>query len=310
MATDERSQHQRCTRLWMLAALAVVALLWPSVVSWQALHHQAALRQSLANLQGFSRAQLVDCASFVQAHPLVLLILGQSNAANHGPDVTDPATPKMRMVHGGECAWVGEPLAVGTGNGANLWVRLPSALREAGSQRPVVLVLLAVDASTVADWTAPSGPLRSALQHQLAGLPSSGLQPDFVLWQQGESDVRLGTPPSRYARQLQELADHLGQAGIRAPILLARSTLCRSAPAVAIRQAIMDLIRADERFVAGPDTDALDAAWARHDGCHFSIAGMNAAAKLWAQALALALAQPPSARKPLPLAGPARSAPV
>lgn len=290
----------------MLAASAALALLWWSVVAWQAWRHQADLRRRLASLQGLTNAQLVDCASFVQAQPLVLLVLGQSNAANHGPDIASPASSPVRLVHDGLCAWANEPLPGGTGRGASLWVRLQPALVDAGNQRPMVMALLAVDASTVADWTVPASPLHSALQRQLAGLSSSGLRPDFVLWQQGESDARLGTPVTQYARKLQQLADHLGQAGIHAPILLARSTVCRSAPAESMRQAILDLIRTDARFVAGPDTDALDAEWARRDGCHFSVAGLNAAAQLWAQALV----QQPSAKKPSSLAGPARPSPV
>jgi hypothetical protein len=82
-------------------------------------------------------------------------------------------------------------------------------------------------------------------------------------------------------------------AGSSAPVLLARSTVCRSAPNAAIREAAMDAVWTDKRFRLGPDTDALIGVANRQDGCHLSGAGLDEAAALWAQAI-LAVGAAPS----------------
>lgn len=283
----------------LAGALALVA-------TNQAARHQTSLNQRLAAIQPLPRDQQVDCRSFTQARPMVLLALGQSNAANHGPVNAGPATPAIRVWHDGHCGWMPEPLAGATGRGANLWARLPSTLAAAGLQRPVLMVVLAVDATLVADWTDPASPLHQRLQQAANGIRAAGLQPDLVLWQQGESEARQETAAPRYAEQLQTLAAQLAHAGVHAPILLARSTVCKSGPNAWLTQAIQGLIESDARFAAGPDTDSLTAPWARPDGCHFSLAGLDAAAQMWGQIIAR---QPAANRQPAAPDAP-RPAPV
>lgn len=248
--------------------------------------HQVSLKQRLTTIHKLPHEQQVDCRSFTQAKPLVVLALGQSNAANHGPNPTGPAIPAVRVWHEGRCGWMQEPLAGATGRGANLWARVPSALAAVGLQRPVVIAVLAVDSTLAADWTDQGSPLRQRLQQTASGIKAAGLQPDLVLWQQGEADAHQQTAAHRYVEQLRALAAQLAQEGVHAPILLARSTVCRSGPNARLAQAIRDLIESDARFAAGPDTDSLTAPWARRDGCHFSSAGLDAAAQMWSEVIA------------------------
>lgn len=283
---------QRRSR-WLLAALlaGLSGLLAMAVVKgFQDGRHRASLNRRLASIQNLPDSRQVDCRSFAQAKPLVLLALGQSNAANHGPDSTSLATPSIRVLHEGRCGWMQEPLAGATGRGASLWSRLPSVLAAAGVQRPVVMAVLAVEATSAADWTEPGSPLRERLQYLSAGAKAANLQIDLVLWQQGEADALQGTQPQRYTEQLKSLAAQLSDAGIRAPILLARSTLCKSSPDAGLTRAMQGLIDADDRFALGPDTDALAAPWARRDGCHFTLAGLDAAAQAWGEVISRQLA--------------------
>lgn len=278
---------RRHTAGWAAIALLLIALttLW-SVQSLRVARADARLRQTLATLQALDVSTRVDCQSWrTGAAPLVLLVLGQSNAGNHGL-AGQSRSLSVQVMDAGVCAVATDPLPGATGRGSSLWSLLPDKLRELGLTGPVVLQLLAVDATTLDDWVRDGSPLRQRLQTTLAANARSGLSPALVLWQQGEADARAGTSAQAYRQGLQALASLLAEQGIAAPVLLAQSTVCRSAPAAPLRQAVGALISQDTRFAAGPDTDALNQAGQRHDGCHWSDAGRTAATQAWANAIA------------------------
>ena len=282
---------RRRTAGWAVATLLLIALatLW-GVQALRVARVDAGLRKALATLKTPDPSQRVDCQLWrAGAAPLVLLALGQSNAGNHGQPGQSPSPP-VQVMDAGACAVVSDPLPGATGRGSSLWPLLPARLRELGLTGPVVLQLLAVDATTLDDWVRDGSPLRQRLQATLAANARSGLSPSLVLWQQGEADASAGTSAEAYRQGLLALASMLAEQCITAPVLLAQSTVCRSAPAATLRQAVGALIAQDTRFAAGPDTDALNHAGLRHDGCHWSNTGRAAAATAWASAIARQLA--------------------
>lgn len=250
----------------------------------QKAHQQAELLAKLQQIVRIGNEPELSCREIVTEQPLVLLALGQSNAANHGAGVK-PGAHAITLVVEGKCVTATDPLPGATGRGGSIWQRLPDALRERVHGKPIVLSVLAVDASSIAEWTSQDSALRQRLLEQLATLRQLGLPPNFVLWQQGESDARLATSGRDYSRQLDALAATISEAGIAAPIILARSTICRSAPAEEIRRAIESKAANDQRFRLGPDTDLLSGEGFRHDGCHLSIDGLTSAARMWAAAI-------------------------
>jgi len=142
--------------------------------------------------------------------------------------------------------------------------------------------VLAVNATSIDDWTRERSPLRLVLQARLAAMRRVGLAPSLVLWQQGEADAAAGNGTQDYAEGLAALAATLSEAGSDAPILLARSTACRAPANPAIRAAIEAAPLDNPRMRLGPDTDLLGSRM-RADGCHFSADGLDAAAKMWAE---------------------------
>jgi hypothetical protein len=306
------AQRQAQTWWWLgllLGLLLAASLLAAGAWHWrQRAHAQDSLARHLNSLQSPQAGTEVPCASLPAGRPLVLLVLGQSNAGNHGEiaGTAGPVTTVTAHASGqATCHRSWDPLPGGTGGGHSVWARLPSALVQAGLTRPLVLGVLGVDASSIEDWTDASGPLPPRLRALAVQMRAEGLAPQWVLWQHGESNARAGTRSEVYAQRLGMLAAQLTDAGVDAPILLAQSTLCRSAPSVAIRAAMQQVVQASTapastsasgrvavpprlpRFVLGPDTDALSDAQYRRDACHFSTAGLSAAAKQWAQVLAL-----------------------
>ncbi len=238
--------------------------------------------------------------------PLRLLVLGQSNAANHGELIRDDAEPVLPVQSGRDCVQSTDPLPGGTGLGASIWSRLPRELKAAGPTRPIVLSLLAVDATRIDDWSRASSPLTKALDRHLSELRQARWQPDLVLWQQGEADAQAGTSTGDYVTAFDMLLGNLRSAGVNTPVMVANSTYCSSHdPDLArrqqalIRAALLQLQALHADVLRGPDTDLLTGPY-RSGPCHFSSAGLDAAARLWSkriaqvlQATASTLASPP-----------------
>lgn len=200
------------------------------------------------------------------------------------------------MQVGDRCARVNDPLPGATGEGGSIWRHLPALLKPEMAGRTVLLSVLAVEATTIDDWTRPDSVMAGRLVTQIEALRRNGMPPNLVLWQQGEADARARTSTSQYLVGLQRLRALLSRADADAPLMLARSTICRSLPDPAIRSAIDQATRSSARILLGPDTDILDGATYRVDGCHLNANGLRAAAQAWAASIKPLLAQ--MARQP------------
>ena len=276
----------------VLLLVTMSVIVWTLRIQQHQQHQEAGLAGRLKQINGVGSEAAVSCSEVAASRPLVLLALGQSNAANHGSPERAVREPIM-LIADGRCIRAVDPLPGGTGIGGSIWRRLPDALRSAGIEQPIVISILAVDASSINEWTRQESALRQRLVEHLASLRGLRLLPDFVLWQQGEADAIAGTSSSDYAQQLDRLAAIVDQAGAKAPIIVARSTICRSAPSQAVRSAIEAKASTDRRFRLGPDTDVLAGSRFRHDECHLSADGLDAASRMWATALAVEVARTP-----------------
>jgi lysophospholipase L1-like esterase len=256
---------------------------------------QEVLRRRIATVARPGPGSMVPCERLRALQPLVLLVLGQSNAANHGLANGDGA--KVPVISAaGTCHLTGDPLPGGTGGGRSIWSHLQAAIDRQPGGRPVVFGVLAVDATRMADWSDPDGPLAPVLKATVAAMQAARLAPDLVLWQHGEADARAGTDPNLYVLGLTQLAERLAAQGVRTPWVLAQSTVCRSPPAERFRTAVQALVASDVRFRRGPDTDSLGAPEHRFDGCHFSRWGLQRAAEAWAEVLFSVPSSPPTGR--------------
>lgn len=270
--------------LALLAAAVAGAL---AVIEWRrAARAEEGLRQRLSQRVTARPQAEVSCVALAQRRPLVLLALGQSNAGNHGLAAPGSEEPIFVFTDQGKCYLTADPLPGATGKGASIWSRLPAALAQEGVDRPLLLAVLAVDASSMREWTDARGPLPALLDDMGRALGAAALPPALVLWQQGEADARAGTAAAAYQQGLLALAGRLRAAGISAPLVLARSTRCRGEPAEPLRAAMAQLAATDPHFILGPDTDDLMDAPYRSDGCHFGPAGLQVAAERWARSVA------------------------
>lgn len=295
MLAGSRSGHRLI--LGGLLATALILTLW---FSWEPrpdpTNANVAERTQRTALARASDA--LDCTPLLAHKPLVVLALGQSNAGNHGaPDVTGG---RIAVIHEGRCYLSTAPLPGATGDGGALWPWLVRDWQSTPAARPLMLSIVAVDATSIQDWLHDAA-LQSALKRQLDGLKALGVQPAAVLWQQGEKDAGLRTTREAYRQGLFDLRAYLQQQGVDAPVVAALSTLCHGrvedARNQAIRDAIHDAVAAHRGILAGPDMDALDGP-NRFDDCHFSATGQRAAGALWATNLRGILQQPAPAAAP------------
>ena len=146
-----------------------------------------------------------------------------------------------------------------------------------------MLTVLAVDASSVSDWTR-EGPLSDELRKLVDALRDNHVIVSAVLWQQGEADALAGVSREQYAASLGLLIRRLREGGISAPVLLARSTRCRTAGSDNIRDGVALVVAREANVFLGPDTDVFGNAL-RRDGCHFNDAGLGLAAEAWREVL-------------------------
>lgn len=267
---------------WSLLTIAIIATLAAyNFIERQ--RHSAILAERLRQVIPVGQHAEVSCAEVAAAQPLVLLALGQSNAGNHGSSSGRVAEPVV-LIAEGKCIKAMDPLPGGTGIGGSIWQRLPVLLSANMNSRPIVLSVLAVDTTSIDDWTNSRSPLKTHLASHVEFMRRLGLAPNLVLWQQGEADALMGTGTDDYSKGLDRLAATLNAAGTNVPIILARSTICRSPPNIAIRKAIEATAHGKHQFRLGPDTDTLSDNNLR-SGCHLSAEGLDSAAKMWAETI-------------------------
>lgn len=221
----------------------------------------------------------VSCAS-LRKDAAVVLVMGQSNAANYG----ETRRRARRAVYNynwmdGRCYRAEDPLLGATGDGGSIWTRLGDALIERSTFREVLLAPIAVGGTTIRDWAGPNGPSARAVATAHA-LAHYGLTISHVVWQQGAADH--DTPRAVYVRLFSSMVEYLRGNGIDAPIFVAVETICGNDGVEAIRQAQYEIPQRLPDVFPGPDADTLDRLADRQpDSCHYSDRGLDALARMW-----------------------------
>lgn len=217
---------------------------------------------------------------------VVLLVLGQSNAANAlGERYRSRHPGQVLSYHAGRCHEAESPLIGASGAGGEFWTEVGNRLVERGARR-VVLMPMAITATPIALWRA-DGHFGGQV---LAALRAAPYRPTAIAWLQGESDVMLETRAADYRADFHSLLSALRRAGISAPVHVGIASFCADGtrpgwtpdnPVATAQRALPD----GHGILPGPDTDRAVPLADRMDGCHFSGRGSATAAALWADAL-------------------------
>jgi carbohydrate esterase-like sialic acid-specific acetylesterase len=218
------------------------------------------------------------------ARTAVILAIGQSNIANHAAARVATRYPKdVVSWFDGKCHVAASPLLGASGDGGEFLTLLADRLIKHDVYRSVIIVPFGIGGTQIAPWQR-HGPLNDMLLRTLRDLPP-GYRVTQAIWQQGESDFLLATPPGDYIASFRSLVDVLTENGVDAPLYLSISTKCgpwtADNPIAAAQRSLID----DRRVFLGVDSDALLAPKDRFDDCHLSESGQRRTAAAYADAI-------------------------
>jgi hypothetical protein len=227
----------------------------------------------------------------------VLLILGQSNAANYGGQrFASKHGDKIVNFFDGQCYVAASPLLGSSGTWGEYWTELGNHLVESGKFDTVVIAPLAYSGSaysgnTVEQW-ARGGHLNAVLVDALSQIKADGYAVTHVLWDQGELDYSLGTSEGAYRERFLSMIDTLRGEGVTAPVYLTIASKCvepsngdprRHSADNPVVRAQLALSSGEGNIRRGVNMDALLDRLDRYDDCHIGGGGAEKVAQAWAE---------------------------
>lgn len=266
-------------RLGQFGSIALVAFL-AGVFSQRA----GLIGRLIATLtpKGSEPQPLVQPAHWRQ--PFVLLVAGQSNAANHGQPRARAGRGAYALASQGLYPLI-DPLPGASGSGGSPWTRWAALYQARHPARDVIVAAVAQGSSAAADWVG-SGVHARRIPALLPRLRRAGLQVDAIVWHQGETESwRRQADTEAYRRNLQQWVQSIRALGIQAPIFICLTS--RDADGVinpGIRAAQASMWNDAQKVYAGVDTDTLDQSF-RSDGVHFNQRGLARFAQLLDRAI-------------------------
>ncbi|TCS05327.1 sialate O-acetylesterase [Rhizobium sp. BK418] len=220
----------------------------------------------------------------------VLLVLGQSNAANDGGQ-RHRSNYGARVVNafGKRCFVAASPLLGSTDTKGEYWTLLGNKLIASGQNDSVIIAPLAYSGSEVARWAA-GGDINPVLVDTVKQLQDSGYRITSVLWVQGEKDLVIGTTAEAYQERFLSMVDTLRQHGVEAPVYISIASKClepsnggfkEHIPDNAIVRAQMALSKSGHGIREGANSDALLDGDDRYDDCHIGGSGAEKVSQAW-----------------------------
>jgi Carbohydrate esterase, sialic acid-specific acetylesterase len=221
----------------------------------------------------------------------MLLVLGQSNAANYGGRrFASKHGDKIVNFFDGQCYLAASPLLGSGGTMGEYWTELGNHLIESGKFDTVVIAPVAYPGSIVERW-ARGGDLNAVLVDTLSKIKADGYAITHVLWDQGETDYVLGTSEDAYRERLLSMIDTLRGEGVTAPVYLSIASKCfergtrRHSADNPVVRAQLALSSGEGNIRRGVNTDALLDGLDRYDDCHIGGGGAEKVAQAWADIL-------------------------
>jgi hypothetical protein len=240
---------------------------------------------SAGRLMGYAGKIEIQCPEQTRG-TAVILIAGQSNAANSGAQRHATRYPD-RVVNfaGGRCYVAASPLLGSNGFAGEYWTLMADDLIDAGTFDRVILAPLAVGGSKVEQW-AKGGALNASMIPLVQDL-TTRYRVTHVLWHQGEADFVLKTDPALYKQYFLSFVESLRANAVDAPVFISKATRCLPGwtESNGIRTAQQELASSQPGLKPGVDTDKLLEAQDRYDDCHMADSGEVKTAKAWAAIL-------------------------
>jgi len=211
----------------------------------------------------------------------VLLVMGQSNAANYQGQRYQSPDDRVVNFAEGHCYRAASPLLGADGQLGESWTLLGTKLVQSGLYRTVILIPLAVGGSSAHRWAA-GGDLNATM---VAVIQTAKARYTItaVLWDQGATDFALRTPEGQYRSDLKSVIDTIRAHGVSAPFFITRCSVggedwSENNPIARAQASLADSQRA---IFDGPNTDHDVTPFDRYDGSHFSASGQEKYTNAW-----------------------------
>lgn len=213
----------------------------------------------------------------------VIIVLGQSNSANHcggAHAATNPSVHNFNYANGGMYA-AADPLLGATGESGCYATYLGDRLVTNGRYERVILATMAINATLASDWGA-GGIFNHNVRVMCRRLLAAGLPPTMVLYQQGESDNTEATAAATITAALRSMVATFRDEGVEAPVFIA---LCSTWPGYTnntqVRLGQTNAVSTPLGIYQGPDADLVGAGGRDGGGVHFNAAGSDIHAGQW-----------------------------
>ena len=272
-----------CTSAFATGLYAGVKHMWPLPVFYRLLGNltnPSIQKDQFGRLLSYPGKSEIACP-LQDETTAVLLVMGQSNAANSQGQRYKSRDDQVVNFAGGRCYRAASPLLGADGEMGETWTLLGTKLIQSGLYRTVILIPAAVGGSSVARWAA-NGDLNTMM---IGVIRSARMRYAItaVLWDQGAEDFGLHTPEIQYRQNLKSLIDTVRAEGVRAPFFITRCSIgdrdwSEDNP---ISRAQGSLVDDQQAVFDGPNTDHDVTAIDRYDGYHFAASGQEKYTDAW-----------------------------
>lgn len=224
-----------------------------------------------------------------------ILLLGQSNNANScdtpAYTVQNPTTVNVLNPYDGGIYQGRDPVLGCTDTKSSLMMPLGDRLINQAKATRVILCNVAVGGTTFALWApSHSSQLFLRIKTGILRFRARGLEPDFILIGQGESDVEAGSSSTVVRDGIWAIVDGIRAAPIscNAPVYVGLYTVLGGTQSNTVRTGITNAVSGPRNIILGYDLDTeCPAAGGFREGgsptgTHLSVTGRNKAGPGWA----------------------------
>lgn len=216
-------------------------------------------------------------------NPLIIMIAGQSNAANSVSIKSSTSLPILNFFNG-KLYRAKDPLLGATDKRGSLWIKTAEQVIQNSKYEEVIIVNVAKSNSSIFDWNNSSYNFHY-LSSIYQALEYADLSPQLFLWVHGERDSIDKLNKNTYYEMLNHFFIRLKMLHKNKDILISLSSRCYDTqPNESIRSAQKKIILSSPSIHIGVDTDAFGNEF-RFDGCHYNSLGLKHISNEWAKSI-------------------------
>jgi hypothetical protein len=204
----------------------------------------------------------------------VILIFGQSNAANSGEYMYTTKYPSQtKSFFNGTCTSLSSPIIGASGEEGNFTVGLADKLIEKKIFDKILIANISIGGSSIMRWS-ENGNLNKLFFDNLKRLEAI----DIIIFHHGERDVEIGLTKDQYKNAFLSIKEQVTKTHHGAPIFLGISTICGQyqQPENQIHKGLKELVD-NKKIYLGVNADNILNKMDRREraGCHLSFLGQE-----------------------------------